>query len=138
MPEEGTVIRLIPAIPLNENNIFEITMPKTELDSKEHAKEMMDKINVFPNPYMGTHGLELNRAGRFVRFINLPRKATIRIFNLGGTFIQKIFKEDNSDFTDWDLRNRHGKFIASGVYIAYIDLPRIGTKVLKLVVIRED
>jgi hypothetical protein len=113
-------------------------MPEVDLNSKEHAKEMMETINVFPNPYIGTHGLELNRSGRFVRFINLPRKATIRIFNLGGTFIQKIFKEDNTDFIDWDLRNKYGKLIASGLYLAYIDLPDVGTKVLKVVVIREE
>ena len=138
VPQEGTVIRILPAIPLNENDVFEITMPKPELNSSEHVKKNLDKINVFPNPYYGTHGLELSRAGRFVRFINLPRKATIRIFNLGGTYIQKIVKESESDFIDWNLQNLHNLPVASGIYIAYIDLDGIGTKVLKIAVIREE
>ncbi len=101
-------------------------------------KVKLDKINVFPNPYYGTHGLETSNSERYVRFINLPEKATIRIFNLGGTFIQKIEKDSRYDFIDWDLRNHHNVFIASGLYIAYIELPEIGNKILKIAVILEN
>ena len=68
----------------------------------------------------------------------MPKKPIIRIFNLGGTFKQKIEKDDNSDFVDWNLRNKHDRFIASGLYLAYIEIPQVGTKVLKLAVIQED
>ena len=137
-PAEGTVIRLVPAFPLVEENVFEITMPKADLNSKEKAKDQMDKINVFPNPYYVTHSLEVSNYNRYVRFINLPEKATIRIFNLGGTFIQKIEKDSRYDFIDWDLRNHHNVFIASGLYIAYIELPEIGNKILKIAVVLEN
>ncbi len=40
-PAEGTVIRIVPAFPLVEDNIFEITMPKADLNSKEHAKSQI-------------------------------------------------------------------------------------------------
>ena len=136
-PAEGTVIRLEPAIPLNAETVFEITMPQAELNSSEVAKSSIDKVGVFPNPYFGTHGLEVSKYDRYMRFINLPKQATIRIFNLGGAFIARLEKDDNSDTIDWDIRNKDGLPVASGMYIAYIDMPGVGTKVLKLAVILE-
>lgn len=137
VPAEGTVLRFLPAIPLNDSTVFEISMPVPNLDSKEVAKERINKIGVFPNPYFGTHALELSKYDRYMRFINLPKQATIRIFNLSGVFIKKIDKDDASDFADWDIRNKDGLPVASGMYIAYVELPGVGTKVLKLAVITE-
>jgi hypothetical protein len=137
-PKEGTVIRIVPAIPLNVENIFEITMSQADLNSKENVKKQLNSISVFPNPYLGTNNLQQTSYDRFVRFINLPRTANIRIFNLGGAFIQKIKKDSNNDFVDWDLRNKHGVFIASGLYLAYIEIPGVGTKILKIAVIQGE
>ncbi|MDX1699645.1 MAG: hypothetical protein R3250_03455, partial [Melioribacteraceae bacterium] len=136
-PSEGTVLRLSPAIPITGETVYEITMPEPNLNSTEVAKNSIDKIGVFPNPYFGTHGLEVSKYDRYMRFINLPKQATIRIFNLGGAFITKLDKDDNSDYIDWDIRNKDGLPVASGMYIAYVDLPNIGSKVLKLAVIIE-
>jgi len=136
-PAEGTVIRLLPAIPINAETVFEITTPKPSLDSKEVAKDRIKDIGVFPNPYYGTHALEVSKYDRYMRFINLPKQATVRIFNLAGSYISKLEKDDNTDYIDWDIRNKDGLPVASGMYIAYIDLPGVGTKVLKLAVILE-
>jgi hypothetical protein len=138
LPKEGTVIRIVPALPLNVENVFEITMPQADLNSKENVKKQLNSISVFPNPYLGSNNLQQTIYDRFVRFINLPRTADIRIFNLGGAFIQKIKKDSNNDFVDWDLRNKHGVLIASGLYLAYIEIPGVGTKILKLVVIQGE
>jgi hypothetical protein len=138
LPKEGTVIRIVPAIPLNVENVFEVTMPQADMNSKENIKEQLNSISVFPNPYLGTNNLQQTIYDRFVRFINLPRTADIRIFNLGGAFIQKIKKDSNNDFVDWDLRNKHGVLIASGLYLAYIEIPGVGTKILKVVVVQGE
>jgi hypothetical protein len=137
LPAEGTVIRLVPAIPLNDSTVFEITMPVPNLESAEAAKDRIADVGVFPNPYYGTHGLEVSKYDRYMRFINLPKKATIRIFNLAGAFIEKLEKDDNTDYIDWSIRNKDGLPVASGMYIAYVELPGVGTKVLKLAVILE-
>ena len=137
VPAQGTVVRLVPSIPLNDSTVYEITMPKPNLDSKEIAKERLDDVGVFPNPYYGTHRLEVSKYDRYMRFINLPKTATVRIFNLSGSFIAKIEKDDNTDYLDWDIRNKDGLPVASGMYIAYVDLPGVGSKVLKLAVILE-
>jgi len=73
-----------------------------------------------------------------VRFTNLPHQAMIRLFNLSGVFIQRIDKDDTNQYVDWDLRNRDGLPVASGIYIAYLEMPGIGTKIMKIAVIMEQ
>lgn len=102
------------------------------------ARNQVNDINVFPNPYYGVNTEELNKYQRFVTFTHLPEKATIRIFNLAGVLVRTIEKSDPGQFQRWDLSNESGLPVASGLYIAYIDLPELGTtKVVKLSVIQE-
>ncbi len=107
--------------------------------SNELAKTQVDKINVFPNPYYGVNTEELNKYNKFVTFSHLPEKATIRIFNLAGVHVRTINKDDIDQFLRWDLANTAGLPVASGLYLAYIDLPDLGeTKILKIAVIQEQ
>lgn len=107
--------------------------------STELAKTQVDKINVFPNPYYGVNTEELNKYNKFVIFSHLPTKATIRIFNLAGVHVRTIEKDDVNQFQRWDLANESGLPVASGLYIAYIDLPDLGeTKILKIAIIQEQ
>ncbi len=97
------------------------------------------KINVFPNPYLGYNKLEPSNYTRFVTFTHLPVKATIRIYSLAGILINTIVKNDNAQFATWNLQNFSGFPVASGMYIAYIDMPDIGaTKTLKLGIVQEQ
>ncbi|MBU1098471.1 MAG: hypothetical protein KKB34_18485 [Bacteroidetes bacterium] len=137
LPAEGTVVRFRSYKPLESGDEFTITMPKANLNDKVAAKDRIDKIGVFPNPYLGAHNLELSKYNRYVRFYGLPRTASIRIFTLSGVFIQKMDKDSDGQFVDWNLKNKDGLPVASGMYIAYIDLPGIGTKVLKIAIIQE-
>ena len=99
----------------------------------------VEKINVFPNPYYGVNTEEINKYQKFVTFNHLPTNAKIRIFNLAGIMVKTIDKVGGSQFTKWDLLNENGLPVASGIYIAYIDMPDIGaTKILKLAVIQEE
>lgn len=107
--------------------------------STEQAKQDLNKINVFPNPYYGVNSEELNKYNRFVMFTHLPPKAKIRIFNLAGVLVKTLDKDDPSQFQRWDLANQSGLPVASGLYIAYIDMPELGsTKILKLAIIQEQ
>jgi hypothetical protein len=108
--------------------------------SGEVAKEDIAMINVFPNPYYGVNSEEINKYNRFVTFSHLPDKATIRIFNLAGVLVQTIVKDDAStQYQRWDLANQSGLPVASGLYIAYIDMPDLGeTKILKVAIIQEQ
>jgi len=99
----------------------------------------LDMVNVFPNPYFGKNPEERNQLNRFVYFTNLGMgTTTIRIFTIAGDMIAKIeheITEVNTDFrAQWDLRNTAGIPVASGMYIAHIDVEGVGEKILKLAV----
>ncbi|CUT07994.1 Por secretion system C-terminal sorting domain-containing protein, partial [Candidatus Kryptonium thompsonii] len=80
-----------------------------------------------------------DRLIKYITFNHLPKKATIRIFNLAGVLVKTINKDDDSQFARWNLRNEHNLPVASGVYIVHIDMPEIGaTKILKLLIVQEE
>ncbi len=141
-PEIGTTFRVRMTIPNKAgSDVFTFTAPKPT-SSVEQAKADVNEINVFPNPYYGVNSEELNKYNRFVTFSHLPTKATIRIFNLAGILVKTLDENDGSrsgQFQRWDLANQSGLPVASGLYIAYIDMPELGvTRILKLAIIQEQ
>ena len=94
----------------------------------------MNRITVVPNPYYGFNNLESSSSGRFVTFRRLPINCTIKIYTLNGDLIRKLEKNDQNSTLRWDMNNFDGVPIASGVYIALIDAPGIGDKVVKLAI----
>lgn len=118
---------------------FTFTTTAPVLDNTDVAKEAVKKINVFPNPYYAYNSLSVNLYDTYVTFTHLPAKATIRIFNLAGTQVRKIEKNDaTAQFQQWDLKNEANLPVGSGMYIAHIDLPDLKKeKVLKVMVIQD-
>jgi hypothetical protein len=116
---------------------FVFTAPAASY-SAATAKEDVKNINVFPNPYYGANSQEINKYNRFVTFSHLPQNAKIRIFNLAGVLVRTI-DHTSDQYERWDLANQTGLPVASGLYIAYIDMPDLGvTKILKLAIIQEQ
>lgn len=110
--------------------------PQTGQDVEKAAAE---QVGVFPNPYYGFNPAETSRFSKFVTFNNLPRKATIRIFNLAGQLVRTMEKDDDSQFFRWNLLNTYNFPVASGMYVAHIDMTDLGmAKTLKLAVIQEQ
>lgn len=136
-PPAGTTVRIITSKPVTANDKFTFTAPDFSTDAAQ-AKEDVKKINVFPNPYYGVNPNEINKYQRYVTFNHLPAKATIRLFNMGGQLVSTIEKDDATQFARWNLQNDNGLPVASGVYIAYIDMPGLGkTKIVKVAIIQE-
>ena len=107
--------------------------------SNDLAKQQLDKINVFPNPYYGVNPQEINKYEKFVTLNHLPDNATIRIFNLAGQLLRTIEKTTPGQYQRWDLLTDSGLPVASGLYIIYIDMPDLGaTKILKAAIIQEQ
>ncbi len=77
-----------------------------------------------------------DRDDRKIQFRNLPPKCTIRIYTITGEFVDKIEKNDNTDFATWDLLTFESQQIAYGVYIYHVDAPGIGTKIGRFAVIK--
>lgn len=100
------------------------------------AKQEISRVGVFPNPYYAFNPQEVNRLSRFVTFNNLPDQATIRIFNLAGQLIRTI-DHQGGQFERWNLLNQSNFPVASGMYIAHIDMDNVGVRILKLAVVQE-
>ncbi len=100
------------------------------------AKKRLNIINVFPNPYLAYNILEKDLHQEHVTFINLPEKCTIRIFSISGHLIKTIEHNDPTSTThDWYLKNEDNLPVASGFYIAYIEVPGVGQKILKMAIV---
>jgi len=107
-------------------------------DSEDLAKEAVEKINVFPNPYYAYNEGSTNRFDNYVTFSHLPDKATLRIFNLAGVLVRTLEKDSDAQFLEWDLRNESDLPVASGAYIVHVDMPDLNKeKVLKLFLIQD-
>jgi len=121
---------------------FLFTVPGVDSSlTKKELKDQLKAINVFPNPYFGFNVEETNPLDRFVTFTHLPTNypTTIRIFSLGGQLVRKIDHSASENFggttfEQWDLRNMYDIPVASGIYIAHIEVKGVGDRVLKLAV----
>ena len=133
----GDVLRLHFLNPIDpETDEFRFTTPARQVvANKKTLKNQLKQITVFPNPYFG-YNAEGSPAGRhFVTFSHLPEEnVTIRIYSLGGFLVRKIEHDNGTPFETWDLCNEQNKAVASGMYIAHIDVADVGDKILKIAV----
>jgi len=123
----------------------------------------LSKVKVVPNPYMASSFLDLSVTQRRIEFINLPNRCTIRIYSLGGNLVNVLNhigtnRSGWGDYTDWDrltqgvpkelsgydnhsgtepwnLRNRFGQTVASGLYFFHVTDSRGETNTGKFYII---
>jgi hypothetical protein len=101
-------------------------------DYTNNTDAIFKRIGVVPNPYYAYSEYEDNRLQNKVRIINLPSKATIKIFTTDGILVKTIRKTDAlTNFVDWDIKNDKGIPIASGMYLVHVQLDGIGETILK-------
>ncbi|MFC1537579.1 hypothetical protein ACFL4P_01995 [Gemmatimonadota bacterium] len=124
----------------------------------------LTRIRAVPNPYLASSTLDLSPLSRRIEFVNLPDQCTIRIFTLGGnlvnvlnhigtnrfgwgnyTDVDKIRQDntaevftgyDNHGGTEpWNMRNRFGQVVASGLYFFHVTDSRGETETGKFYII---
>ncbi|MFN0150227.1 MAG: hypothetical protein ACKVU1_05880 [bacterium] len=109
----------------------------------------LDNVHVAPNPYKERADWDLeggtgDPTGRRIYFLNLPERATIRIFSLTGDLLQTLehrWASSNADPTNpdagtfWNLVTRNNQEVTSGIYIYQIDSD-VGTKIGKFAIIK--
>jgi hypothetical protein len=94
------------------------------------TKRDLRSIHTVPDPYYVTNSLEASADAKIIKFVNLPDRAIIRIYTVSGVLVRAL--EHNSSTSSeavWDVRNRNGQFVASGVYFYHIealDARRVG------------
>jgi hypothetical protein len=110
--------------------------------------ELTLNVKVAPNPYLVQNEWQISPQLRRLKFINLPNRCTIRIFNLNGELVKTIVHSETADFTDqttiennaggdewWDLLSENRQLVSSGVYIFHVRSD-VGEQVGKFVIIR--
>ncbi|MBV6513185.1 MAG: hypothetical protein FMNOHCHN_02711 [Ignavibacteriaceae bacterium] len=137
LPPEGTVIRIDTYKQLMEGDQFTIELKAAEFSDKTTAQQKTGEISVYPNPYIASNRAEWG-LGRVMRFTGLPEQAVIRIYTVAGRLVTTLRQDDlYNQYLDWNLTNEQGQRVAGGIYIAHVDMPGIGSKILKLAVIPE-
>ena len=103
-----------------------------KVESVSDVQDLLDRINIIPNPYYGYSSYEHNALENYVRIVNIPANCTISIYTVNGTLIRTLTHgTDQDSFVQWDLKNHANIPIASGVYIIHVDAPGIGERTLK-------
>ncbi len=117
---------------------FSTAEMKKDLSISER-KSKLAKVKVVPNPYFAYSRYETSYDDPRVRFTHLDKNFTIRIFNLAGQLVRTL---DNNDYDNenayWDLRNEADLKVASGMYIAYVEVPGVGSKIVKFAVLQRE
>ena len=143
-PGDGDILFLATKRPFTEQDTFYLKTNKGSIDYSI-ATSSMDNIYVVPNPYVGFNDLEpqnrlidQSRGERRIYFENLPSKCTIRIYTLAGDPV-KVLEHDSGisnarEF--WNLLNNDGFSVSYGLYIAHIDAPNVGEKIIKFALIK--
>lgn len=96
-------------------------------DARTEVPELSE-VYVVPNPYKSGEVPWDEIGGPHVEFRNLPEVATIKIFNVAGDFVRRIehqrdkYGEARSS-EPWNLDNKAGKQVTSGVYLYHIETP---------------
>jgi hypothetical protein len=105
---------------------------KTVTNSNEAlTNEVLDIINIVPNPYYAFSEYERNRIDSRVKITNLPTKCTVSIYNVSGKLVRQFKKDTEITSIDWDLKNSINVPIASGVYLIHVEVPGAGERVIK-------
>jgi hypothetical protein len=137
--DSGDVLRFTFANPADTNDVYTFTTAKPIRSNPSVGAEALEKIRVVPNPYYAYSVYERDQFDRQVRFLGLPDKFTMRIFNLAGDMVRMLDENDKisgQSWMPWNLMTDEGLPVASGVYVWYLE-SEFGTKYGKMAIIQE-
>jgi len=141
---DKTIFNQVPDPPYPGDK-WDITITPSSMDPEDAD---LSKVRVVPNPYVGSSFLDLSPAHRRIEFVNLPANCTIRIYTLSGNLVNVLNhigsnRQGWGNYTDWDrltrsepnvytgydnhsgtepwnMRNRFGATVASGLYLYHV------------------
>ncbi len=89
----------------------------------------LDGAKAFPVPYKPSLGHTV------ITFSGVAPDTTIKIFTIMGELVQQLQSDSNGNNVIWDVRNKDGENVASGVYVYQIK-NSFSEKRGKLIIIR--
>jgi hypothetical protein len=140
----GDVYQIATTKPFNSKDVYTFTTQSARY-SAAVAGSTLDKVKVVPNPYVAVNDIEptdrlpgTTRGSRRIYFEHLPPQCTIRIYTVSGELVKEL--QHNSSIDNgreyWDLLNRDNFSVAYGIYIAHIDAPGVGERIIKFGIIK--
>jgi hypothetical protein len=91
----------------------------------------LKQVHTVPDPYYVTNHYEQTTDFKILKFVNLPAQAIIRIYSASGILVT-VLEHNSTELggeESWNLLNRNGLVVASGVYFYHIeagDARRVG------------
>lgn len=138
MPEQGTVFRMLTAKPNAPTDTFTFSTA-AYMPTYSQSEDLLDAITPVPNPFYLKDAYDASPGSYSIKFHNLPDVCTISIYNLAGTMVKTIVKDDASaNNISWDVLTDNGLPVASGIYIYVVDAPGFGQKIGKMAVFVEE
>ena len=103
------------------NNIYsesgiKISNGSGSVFSLAFVKEDLSNVVVYPNPYSKSKS-----AKEIVTFANLTKTAKVYVFSLSGESVIELSETDSDGGIEWNLRDKNGNEIPSGVYIYKVE-----------------
>jgi hypothetical protein len=83
----------------------------------------LEAVHTVPDPYYLTNAFEEETGSQTIKFVNLPQDAVIRIYSSSGVLVT-LLEHHSTTFggaIDWNVRNRTGRRVASGVYFYHLE-----------------
>lgn len=89
------------------------------------ANADLTQVHAVPDPYYANSLFDRGPATKELKFVNLPPKATVRIYSMTGVLVDVVNHDDptGGGMAAWNLRNRSNQFVASGVYFFHVSTP---------------
>lgn len=106
--------------------------------TQDERQTQLDRVKVVPNPYWAYSTYETSYDTPVLKFTHLDREVTIRIFDLAGRLVKTLHKNDESNEISWDLRNESDLKVGSGMYFAHVEVPGVGSKILKFAIVQRE
>jgi hypothetical protein len=134
-PQPGDTLNIMLIKPFLSQDLYRFQMRGSGI-SNETAKSDLRNIRVVPNPYIATASWEpkntynSGRGPREIHFINLPKKCTIRIYNVAGVLVDKIEHQTTNEngTAIWDVLSMENMDVSYGVYMYHVEAPGVGQK----------
>lgn len=84
------------------------------------ANRDLRQVHTVPDPFYLRSGYDENQS---IRFVNLPDRAIIRIYSTSGVLV-RVLEHQSTELSGealWDLTNRGGQRVASGIYFYHVE-----------------
>jgi len=79
---------------------------------------------------------ESGTPGTGITFDKLPTSVRIKVYTVSGQLAAEFGSENTSGKLQWDVKNKDGKYLATGGYLAVITSPGLSPATRKLLIIR--